>query len=78
MADDGDRAAPLGTFTFRRINAPPCPADIDASGHVAFADLLALLQAWGLCDSCPEDVDGNGSVGFSDVATMLVAWGPCG
>ncbi len=78
FADEGARAQPLGTFAFRRLNAPPCPGDVDASGHVAFADVLAILAIWGPCEACPEDIDGDGDVGFADVLRVLGDWGPCG
>ncbi|NNF41610.1 MAG: VCBS repeat-containing protein [Phycisphaerales bacterium] len=58
--------------------APDCSADLDASGDVGFNDLLAVLSAWGACDSCPADLDGDGSVGFGDLLTVLSQWGPCG
>jgi hypothetical protein len=57
---------------------PPCPSDIDGSGVVGFADLLAILSAWGPCaPGCPEDLDGSGVVGFGDLLLVLSAWGPC-
>jgi len=57
--------------------ASPCPADIDESGDVGFADLLAALSAWGRCAGCAADVDGSGDVGFADVLAILADWGPC-
>ncbi|MBX3374638.1 MAG: trypsin-like peptidase domain-containing protein [Phycisphaeraceae bacterium] len=56
----------------------PCPADIDGSGTVDFADVLALLAAWGPCGGdCPEDIDASGTVDFNDLLQLLAAWGPC-
>jgi len=56
--------------------APACPADLDGSGNVGFADILAIVGAWGPCDPvCPEDLDGSGDVGF--VLAVVAAWGPC-
>ena len=58
----------------------PCAADLDGSGAVDFADLIALLTAWGPCPRlgpCQGDLGGDGSVGFSDLLTVLSAWGPC-
>jgi hypothetical protein len=59
-----------------------CGADTDGSGAVDFADLLALLAAWGPYAPCPpyiaEDIDRDCSVGFGDLLAMLAAWGPCG
>jgi hypothetical protein len=57
--------------------APDCPEDISGDGSVGFADLLAVLNAWGPCPGCPEDISGDGSVGFADLLSVLNAWGPC-
>ncbi len=54
-----------------------CRADVDGSGVVDFADLLAVLSAWGACEGCPEDVTGDGVVNFADILAVLAAWGPC-
>jgi hypothetical protein len=55
-----------------------CPADLDQSGEVGFADLTELLSAWGACAaSCPEDLDDDGKVGFADLTELLSAWGQC-
>ncbi|MBX3372971.1 MAG: hypothetical protein KF817_03995 [Phycisphaeraceae bacterium] len=55
-----------------------CPADLDGSGHVEFADLLSLLSVFGACAApCPADFDGNGAVDFMDLLLLLAAWGPC-
>ena len=57
--------------------AVDCPADIDQSGGVDFADLLAVLSAWGPCPGCDADLDDSGAVNFSDLVAVLAAWGPC-
>jgi hypothetical protein len=54
---------------------PTC-ADLDGSGAVDTADLVAVLAAWGPC-TCPEDLDGSGSVDTGDLIIVLAAWGPC-
>ena len=55
-----------------------CAADVTGDGVVDFADLLAILAAWGPCgDICPEDVDRNRVVDFGDLLIVLAAWGPC-
>lgn len=54
-----------------------CPEDVDCDGAVGFADLSAMLSAWGACAGCPEDVNGDGAVGFADLAALLAAWGSC-
>lgn len=54
-----------------------CPEDLDHSGGVGTADLLALLAAWGTDPGGPPDFDGSGSVGTADLLQLLAAWGPC-
>ncbi|MFK7959740.1 MAG: hypothetical protein AB8G96_04375 [Phycisphaerales bacterium] len=61
----------------RFVEASLCPADVTGNGTVDFADLLALLSAFGQCALCPGDIDLNGSVDFGDVLAVLSAWGPC-
>ncbi|MFK7961039.1 MAG: PQQ-dependent sugar dehydrogenase [Phycisphaerales bacterium] len=51
----------------------PSP-DLDGDGDVDFADLLAMLSAWGPCAGCPADLDQDGEVGFADVLSLLSAW----
>ncbi|MBX3372315.1 MAG: hypothetical protein KF817_00635 [Phycisphaeraceae bacterium] len=69
-----------GTLSITCIPDPvpdPCTGDIDGNGEVDFADVLALLSAWGPCLGCDEDLDDNGEVDFSDLLLLLSAWGPC-
>lgn len=54
-----------------------CVADVDASGVVDFADLIAVMTAWGSCSGCAEDVDENGDVAFADLMLVLSNWGLC-
>ncbi|MEE8156501.1 MAG: VCBS repeat-containing protein [Phycisphaerales bacterium] len=54
-----------------------CPWDIDGTGSVGAADLLALLFDWGPCKGCAADFDDDGIVGASDLLAMLFNWGPC-
>jgi hypothetical protein len=53
-----------------------CLADLDNSGAIDFADILAILSAWGNIGG-PEDLDGSGAVDFGDLVVVLSAWGPC-
>lgn len=48
-------------------------ADLDGSGAVDFADILAILAAFGECASfpCPEDLDGDGAVDLDDLLAVL-------
>jgi subtilisin family serine protease len=56
---------------------PPAPerlGDLDNDGDVDFADLLNLLEDWGLVHTS-ADLDGNGSVAFGDLLIQLANWG---
>lgn len=54
----------------------PIPADITADGIVNVDDLLALINAWGACQTpCPADVDGNGTVNVDDLLALINNWG---
>jgi len=50
------------------------PGDINGDGVVSFADLLAVISAWGPCEGCLADIDGDGVVGFSDLLSVLTNW----
>jgi hypothetical protein len=53
-------------------------ADIDNSGAVNVADLLAVIAAWGpcvVCQSCPADVNGDGTVNVADLLAVINQWG---
>ncbi|MCP3904630.1 MAG: hypothetical protein GY715_13470, partial [Planctomycetes bacterium] len=54
-----------------------CPEDLGDDGAVAFADILAIIGAWGPCENCVEDLDGHRTVDFADVLLVIAAWGPC-
>ncbi|MHC5113773.1 MAG: LVIVD repeat-containing protein [Planctomycetota bacterium] len=67
-----------GLFILDVTGAFPCPEDLDASGDVAFGDVLAVIAAWGPCVGlCREDLDGSGDVAFGDILAVIAAWGPC-
>jgi hypothetical protein len=83
-ASAGNHDGVVGVGTFATATSPTlgaealCPADIDGSCEVGFADLTQLLGTWGPCDSdCPTDLDGSGGVGFGDLTELLGTWGPC-
>lgn len=57
------------------VEPEPCDADLDGTGEVDFADLLALLSAFGGSDG--GDVDGDGDTDFDDLLRLLLSWGPC-
>lgn len=59
-----------------------CPSDINASGDVGVADLLAVITAWGACPapcppSCTADIVPDCTVGVADLLSVISAWGPC-
>jgi hypothetical protein len=54
-----------------------CPTDVNADGTTDFADVLAVISAWGACAECAADIDGDGTVAFADLFLLLAGWGPC-
>lgn len=50
------------------------PGDATGDGVVNFADILAVLAAWGDCPGCPADVNGDGVVDFADILIVLGNW----
>jgi hypothetical protein len=54
-----------------------CPWDLDGSGTVSTADLLALLAAWGPNPGHPADFDASGVVATGDLLALLANWGEC-
>ena len=63
--------------------ALPCPADIappgtpKGDGVVNAADLLLIINNWGLCAGCPADINNDAAVNTSDLLIVINAWGPC-
>lgn len=63
---------------------PPCPIDITHDSTVNTADLVAVINGWGVCPAppalCPPDVaptGGNGTVDSADLLAVINNWGPC-
>ena len=50
------------------------PGDGNGDGVVGTDDLLAILSAWGNCQSCPEDLTNDGVVGVDDLLLVVSAW----
>ncbi|NNF44542.1 MAG: hypothetical protein HKN62_16145 [Phycisphaerales bacterium] len=75
-ADTGLGTPPLVDLGAHEFQPRPCPADLDGSGDVGFADLLLVLAAWAKAGG-PFDLDGDGSVGFGDLLVILAQWGSC-
>jgi hypothetical protein len=77
LADPADGVSVSTPIALRIGPFAACPGDLDGSGAVATADLLALLSSWGPCPGCPADLDGDGNVGTADLLVLLTSWGPC-
>jgi len=78
LGEDNPTANWDGSMVAPPIVTTDCPGDVDGSGTVDTADLLALLSSWGACDApCPPDLDGDGAVALPDLLVLLAAWGPC-
>jgi subtilisin family serine protease len=58
------------------IDVALCEGDIDGNSMINVADLLAIIDQWGLIDS-PADVTGDGIVDVSDLLLVVGNWGPC-
>ncbi|MBT6282958.1 MAG: VCBS repeat-containing protein, partial [Phycisphaerae bacterium] len=50
--------------------------DINADGVVSVADLLLVIDQWGLTNS-PADVNDDDIVDVSDLLIVVGSWGPC-
>lgn len=54
-----------------------CPADLDADGVVALADLAIVITNWGKsvpCIGTDGDANGDGEVDLGDVGAVVLAW----
>ncbi|MHC5114383.1 MAG: S8 family serine peptidase [Planctomycetota bacterium] len=56
-------------------NPPAIPEDVNEDGVVNFADILAIVAAWGPCVDCDADVNGDDVVNFADILAVVAAWG---
>ena len=66
------------TFTMEKLPDPdPCFGDFDFSGSVDVADLLTIINAWGVCGGCVEDLNNDGVVSVSDLLALINNWGSC-
>ena len=60
-----------------------CSGDTDLSGEVAVPDLLAIIEAWGICSPpcppqyCVSDINHDCAVNVQDLLAVLNAWGAC-
>lgn len=61
------------------LDSCECPGDVSGDCLMGFADVLAVIGAWGPCKgACPADVTRDGEVGYADILEILRTWGPCG
>ncbi|MDP7519313.1 MAG: hypothetical protein QF438_04105, partial [Phycisphaerales bacterium] len=57
------------------IHQQSLPGDVNGDGVVDTNDLLAVLAAWGPCESpCSEDINNDGQVDVNDVLVLIAAW----
>ncbi|MCP3904896.1 MAG: hypothetical protein GY715_14825 [Planctomycetes bacterium] len=69
---------PNSPYTLRISACTPCTGDVNGDLTVSFADVLALIAAWGPCPAgCPQDLNGNKAVDFADILVVIAGWGPC-
>lgn len=57
-----------------------CPGDVDADLAVSVADMLAVMNSWGVCldpASCAADLNADMNVDVSDLMLVINAWGAC-
>lgn len=63
----------LTALTLQSPNVAVCPADYDADGLVAIADIFAFLNAW-FAGSPDTDFDGINGLQVADIFAFLNAW----
>lgn len=66
------------TLQMARLDALPCPADINADGVVDLTDLTRLLASWGPSSGISGLIATPlTQVDATDLAVLLTSWGPC-
>lgn len=62
-------------LNFKRFH--PTFGDVNLDGVVDISDMMAVLGAWGVCEStaCTADLNGDGVVDISDMMEVLANWG---
>ncbi|MCP3904804.1 MAG: hypothetical protein GY715_14345, partial [Planctomycetes bacterium] len=54
------------------------PGDVNGDDVVNFADILAIIGAWGQCPvppgECPADTNGDTAVNFADILVVIANW----
>ena len=70
----GNKVPPVVMDSVELEFQPPVLGDVNGDGTVDFADILAVVTAWGPCPPsgpCPEDVNLDGIVDFDDLLTVI-------
>jgi hypothetical protein len=52
---------------------PICP-DVNSDGIIDPNDIVAIIWAWGTCDTCSEDLNEDGIVGLTDLMIVIDSW----
>lgn len=72
--------APSGAFSAHFVYTQCKTGDVNGNCIVNIDDLLAVINAWGVCPNCmlivcPADVDGNCVVNIDDLLLVINNWG---
>ena len=51
--------------------------DIDGDNNVGIGDLLAIIDAWGICSGCAADINSDGVVNVNDLLYIVGNWDTC-
>ncbi|MCP3903098.1 MAG: hypothetical protein GY715_05625 [Planctomycetes bacterium] len=69
--------APTGSFS-APVVCPGIVGDVTGDGVVNFADILAVIGAWGDCPDppalCPADANEDTTVNFADILLIIANW----
>ncbi len=71
---DGNSGFDASDFHFM-ILGTSIPGDANGDGVVNIGDLLAIVDAWGSCQTnCPADLNNDGWVNVSDLLIVIESW----
>jgi hypothetical protein len=60
--------------TFQFNFGPTVAGDVTGDGSIDVDDLLAVINAWGICAGCAADLTGNGVVDVDDLLQVINNW----